>query len=102
MTSQEVAELQAALQGVSLPAEKAELVAYLGRQPDGARLAAALVKLPDREYRSLDEVGEALLPVQPQPASDKLMTPKPESGEPPGGDDYTNPNPEPGAVEPSK
>jgi hypothetical protein len=27
-----------------------------------------------------------------------VRTPHPESGDPPGGDDYTNPHPEPGAV----
>jgi hypothetical protein len=96
VTSQEVAELQAALEGVSLPAGKAELLAHLGDD----RLAQAAAQLPDREYRSLDEVGEALLPVQPPAHAEKLMTPKPESGEPPGGDDYTRPDPEPGAVQP--
>jgi hypothetical protein len=60
-----------------------------------------LQSLPDREYRSLDEVGEALSPVQPASGGADVHLPRDESGKPPGGDAYLDPNAEPGAVRPS-
>ena len=79
-----------------LPASKAELVEYARREdPDAAALLEAL---PDREYRSLDEVGEALAPVQPPRAQPDTAVPREESDKPPGGDAYIEPHPEPGAV----
>jgi hypothetical protein len=57
-----------------------------------------LAQLPDREFRSLDEVGEELQPVQPewkQPGPDR---PREESGAPPGGDAYLDPAAEPGGI----
>ena len=97
MTFQEAAELQALLEGVSLPASKRELVAYARAEDDEA--ARTLQSLPDREYRSLDEVGEALMPVQPSwPQPD--VVPHEESDLPPGGDAYTDPHPETGRVDP--
>jgi Protein of unknown function (DUF2795) len=84
------------LEGVALPATKAELVDYARREdPDAARL---LESLPDREYRSLDEVGEALAPVQPSRAQPEAAVPHEESDKPPGGDAYVDPHAEPGTV----
>jgi hypothetical protein len=81
---------------VPLPASKAELVEYALREdPDAASLLQAL---PDREYRSLDEVGEALAPVQPPRSQPDPAVPREESDKPPGGDAYIEPHPEPGAV----
>jgi hypothetical protein len=96
MTSQRAAELQTTLEGVPLPARKRDLVAYARTQdPEAAR---ELDVLPDREYRSLDDVGEELLQVQPTRAEPDPGRPHEESGEPPGGDAYTDPQAEPGAV----
>ena len=66
-------------------------------RPPGADDPVDVSRLPDREYRSLDEVGEELAPVQPQAAGEPPL-PYAESGEPPGGSDYVKRSPEPGAV----
>jgi Protein of unknown function (DUF2795) len=97
MSSRHVAELQAVLEGVPLPAAKRELMAY-ARAQDGSRFAPLIGQLPDREYRSLDEVGEALRPVQPKWHEPDPHEPKPESGKPPGGLAYTDASAEPGRV----
>jgi hypothetical protein len=99
MTTQEAARLQALLEGVPLPATKQELIAY-GRREE-AEAASMLELLPDREYRSVDEVGEALVPVQPAWPEPQAELPREESDKPPGGDAYVDPTPEPGAVRPS-
>jgi hypothetical protein len=84
------AQLQVLLEGIPLPAEKAELLEYAVRQHAEPQLIADLRKVPDRRYESLDEVGEALVRVQP-PRGNGPVTPEPreESGDPPGGDAYT-------------
>jgi Protein of unknown function (DUF2795) len=94
--TQRAAELQGLLEGIALPAGRDELIAYARGQDASA--ARDLSSLPDREYRSLDEVGEALSPVQPQSPSSPPPTPHEESDLPPGGDAYTDPNPDTGAV----
>src|SRR5690242_6855233 len=99
MSTARAAELQVALEGVALPASKDELLEYARRQDSDA--ATELASLPDRQYRSLDEVGEALAPVQPQRDESKVQMPHEESGLPPGGDDYLESTPEPGEVRPS-
>jgi hypothetical protein len=81
-------EVQTLLQGVPLPATKQELLAYARREGAGERELRALGDLPDREYRSLNDVREQLAPVQPQGRAVQ-KAPRAESGEPPGGDDYT-------------
>jgi uncharacterized protein DUF2795 len=96
---QRAAELQSILEGVPLPAQKRDLLAYAREQDASA--AADLQELPDREYSSLDEVGEALAPVQPEWPQPDVHEPRDESGQPPGGDAYVDPHPEPGAVRPS-
>ena len=97
MTTREVAELQVLLEGVPLPAEKQELLKYAREQDDG-ELPRVLERLPDRQYESLDDVGEALLPVQPAWPQPDAHEPREESDLPPGGDAYTQPSPQPGAV----
>jgi Protein of unknown function (DUF2795) len=94
--TQRAAELQVVLEGVALPATKAELLDYARTQDVDA--ARKLQSLPDGEYRSLDEVGEALEPVQPPAAEARSDVPREESDAPPGGDSYVDPSPEPGAV----
>ena len=99
MSSQRAVELQVVLEGIPLPAKKRDLITYAREQDES--VAADLQGLPDREYSSLDEVGEALAPVQPQWPKPDVQTPRDESGQPPGGDSYLDPHPEPGAVRPS-
>jgi Protein of unknown function (DUF2795) len=94
----DVAELQALLEGVRLPAGKGDLVDYARAERARAELLILLERLPQREYRSLDEVGEALQPVQPSSQRAGPRAPRPESGLPPGGEAYTDPSGEPGSV----
>lgn len=100
MDSQRTAELQVLLEGVSLPAKRQELLDYAARQDDGGRFLGDLRALPDREYRRIDDVGEELLRVEPSPQQAEPPLPRDESGQPPGGDAYTDPAAEPGAVRP--
>ena len=93
----EVATLQTLLEGVPLQASKSELIAYAQAQ-DGAMPLHFLQRLPEREYQSLDDVGEALAPVQVTSSNEDAELPREESDLPPGGDDYVNPDPSPGAV----
>jgi hypothetical protein len=99
MDLQGSAQVQVLLEGVALPAKKNELVDYARGQD--ARVAEALRSLPDREYRSLDEVGEQLASVQPSRPQPDAELPRDESGQPPGGDAYLDPDAKPGAVRPS-
>jgi Protein of unknown function (DUF2795) len=83
------AELEVSLEGVPLPAARSELVRYAaahGAPPDAIE---ALTTLPDREFGSLDEVGEELAPVQPGRPEPEVRSPHEESGGPPGGERYT-------------
>jgi len=68
--SSRLAELQTLLEGVPLPADKQELIRYAVSEGAGPGEAALLEALPDREFRSIDDVGEALQPVQPGPSSE--------------------------------
>jgi hypothetical protein len=97
VSARDVAELQVLLEGVRLPAGKRELLDYAYAQ-DGHRLTSLLRQLPEREFRSLDEVAEALRPVQPGWTQPDRHKPKPESGRPPGGAAYTDASAEPGEV----
>jgi hypothetical protein len=96
--SSRAVETQVLLEGVALPATKDELLVYARRESADGPLVALLEALPERDYRSLDEVGEALYPVQPSRPRSQPGEPKPESGEPPGREGYTDPSAEPGAV----
>lgn len=95
--SSRAAEVQVLLEGVALPATKQELLDYALRQSGDGWELTLIEELPEREYASLDEVGEALSPVQPA-RQERQREPKPESGLPPGSEAYTDPSPEPGAV----
>jgi hypothetical protein len=97
VTTREAAELQVLLEGIPLPAQKSELIEYARGQEDSA-VAGLLERLPDREYGSLDEVGEELAPVQPEWPSPGANRPRAESDLPPGGDAYTNASAGPGRV----
>jgi len=99
MTTQDATRIQNLLEGVALPATKQQLVDYATLQDEDA--AAELESIPEREYRSLDEVGEALSPVQPSPSPPDPELPHEESDLPPGGEDYTRARPDPGAVRPN-
>ena len=95
--TQRAAELQGLLEGVALPASRQELVDYASAQTGGHRFRRELERLPDREFRSLDEVAEALVPVQPV-GDGQVPEPRAESDLPPGGADYVTPRPTSGAV----
>ena len=89
--------LQTLLEGVDLPAHKCDLIRYARRQDGDDAALSLLERLPDREYASLDDVGEAVAPVQPRRNPTERL-PRPESGLPPGGGDYETANATPGAV----
>jgi hypothetical protein len=90
VNTQRATEVQAVLEGVPLPATKADLVEYARGQD--AALARELEGLPDEEFDRLDAVGEllTLVPTAPKPGP---RPPLPESGKPPGGSDYLTPFP---------
>jgi hypothetical protein len=75
---------------VPLPASRGRLIEYAREQQAPAELTARLERLPDREYATLDEVGEELAPVQPSRAESGPRVPEAESGKPPGGEAYTD------------
>lgn len=82
------ARVQAALEGVRLPATRQELISYAEQTGADAEVIAALrARCPDRAP-SLDVVGEGIAPVQPQREPRRPRTPTPGSGAPPGGGDY--------------
>jgi uncharacterized protein DUF2795 len=91
MNFQRAAEIQVVLEGIALPATRDELVRYAAQHDPAA--AAVLERLPDREFERLDDVGEELAPTEPLRASSRPL-PKPESGEPPGGEDYVVAHPD--------
>jgi hypothetical protein len=92
------AELQVLLEGVPLPATRRRLLEHARREHAKPLQLDALGGIPEREYRSIDEVGEELARVQPARPREVPHRPRASSGAPPGGDDYTNPRPESGAV----
>lgn len=93
-----LAELQVMLEGVGLPAERSELLAYAAQEEATPTQIGLLHRLPERQFDSIDEVAETLLRVQPAPEQKIPHQPREESGDPPGGDAYTEPHPESGAV----
>jgi hypothetical protein len=97
MNLQRAAEIQVVLEGVKLPATREQLVRYAALQD--AEAAVELERITDREYESIDDVGEELAPTSPVHVSAERL-PKPESGKLPGGDDYLRPFPESGRVDP--
>ncbi len=93
-----VAELRVVVEGVDLPAEKPALVRYAAAQGATPTQLDILRGLPDRDFETIDEVGEYLIRVEPQCEDDVPREPREESGAPPGGDEYTNPTPVTGFV----
>lgn len=98
MDPAKVAELQVVLEGVPLPNERSSLVRYAVHQGATGEQIALLQALPERRFDNIDEVAEQLAPVQPPYEHEEPHEPEDESGQPPGGDDYTNPRPESGSV----
>jgi hypothetical protein len=95
----DAAELKATLTGVTLPAEKPQLLEYAVQQRAEPRLLDGLRTLPEeKKYESLDDVVEELLHVQPSRVEGDPHQPKEEAGAPPGGDAYTDKNPETGTI----
>jgi hypothetical protein len=92
---QRSAEIQALLEGIRLPATRDDLVAYASALDREA--GSELLQIADREYGYLDEVGEELARTRPAPLAPEPV-PRAESGQPPGGVEYTNPQPESGQV----
>jgi hypothetical protein len=92
------ARAKAALEGAPLPARVRDLADYAARAGAEPDVVEAVRSLPDQRVRSLDEVREALAPVQPPPAAQRGARPRPESGAPPGRDAYVDAEPEPGRV----
>jgi hypothetical protein len=95
---QNAALIQTVLEGVPLPATKKELIDYARSQDAGERVLGILGWVEDREYASLDEVGEEIVPVQPKLAVPNPERPPVESDLPPGGSSYTDPHPTAGAI----
>ena len=92
MNAQRSAFVQAVLEGIPLPATRAQLVAYaLG---EDASIVPDLQRLPDAEFDRLDEVGEQLTMRPSAPRRVAPAPPRPESGKPPGGRDYLTPFPQ--------
>jgi Protein of unknown function (DUF2795) len=98
VTRRALAELQVALEGTPLPASKQALLERAQAERLNGELTGLLERLPEGEYRSLDEVAETLQPVQPPRAAGRATLPRPESGPPPGSDAYLDPSPDPGRV----
>ena len=95
------ATIESLLGGVPLPATKAELIAYASHQDRlGPAVAERLRSLPDREYRALPDVGEALEPRQPAAWGGKPPSklPREESDVYPGGRAYLGEPVEPANV----
>ena len=91
MNAQRASFVQAVLEGVPLPATRTQLLEYAYAQDPS--VVRDLEQLPQEQFDRLDSVGE-LLTMQasaPEPADHGL--PRPESGKPPGGDDYLTPHP---------
>jgi hypothetical protein len=95
----DAAELKTTLTGVALPAEKPQLLEYAVQQRAEPRLLDGLRTLSEeKKYESLDDVVEELLHVQPSRVEGDPHQPKEEAGAPPGGDAYTDKNPETGTI----
>ncbi len=94
-----LAELQVLLEGVPLPAQRADLLRYALHEGARGEQLALLRRLPERRYDNIDEVAETIVRVQPF-SEHEVPPPREESGAPPGGEAYTRPGSESGAVRP--
>ena len=90
MNAQRAAEIQAALEGITLPATRPELVAYA--RANAPELVPDLETLPQMVFDRLDAVGDLLRPMLSAPREAPRL-PRAESGEPPGRADYLKPFP---------
>lgn len=93
-----VAELQVLLEGVPLPNERSSLVEYAIHERATWQQLTLLRQLPERKFDNIDEVAEELMHVQPSREDEVPHSPHDESGNPPGGDAYTQPHPLSGQV----
>lgn len=89
-----MADVNAALlgslaEGMPLPARRDEIVEYAEIEGADEDILDALRALPDREYESLDDIEEAVRPVQPNAPAEGPGAPRAESGEAPGRERYT-------------
>ena len=84
-----VAELQVLLEGAPLPNERSSLVRYATHEGATRQQLTLLRQLPERKFDNLDELAEELMCIQPQRADDVPHRPREESGDPPGGESYT-------------
>lgn len=99
MDPADAAELKATLVGVTLPASKPQLLEYAVQQRAEPRLLDGLRTLSEEKtYESLDDVVEELLHAQPPRLDGEPHEPKEEAGAPPGGDAYTDQDPETGTI----
>ena len=98
MEPSSVAELQVLLEGVALPNDRSSLLKYALHEGATGEQIALLQRLPERQYDNIDEVAEQLVRVQPPDHHEEPHSPREESGEPPGGDAYTQRRPTSGAV----
>src|SRR5438552_3926719 len=92
------ATLESLLVGVPLPASKRRLLEYARRQPRAGESVPLLERIPDRDYDTLQDVGEVLEPRQVAAAGTEAPVPRPESGRPPGGAAYVGGDEEPANV----
>lgn len=93
-----VAELQVVLEGISLPAERKDLLDYAARQGATPVQTGMLHRLPEQEFQTIDEVAETLVRVQPPRGHEVPHRPREESGAPPGGEAYTKVHADAGQV----
>jgi hypothetical protein len=93
-----VAELQVLLEGVPLPSQRSSLVRYATGEGATWQQLTLLRQLPERKFDSLDELAEGLICVQPSREDEVPHRPREESGDPPGGDSYTQAHPVSGQV----
>lgn len=99
MERAQAAELKTVLSGAPLPARKAELLEYAVRQHAEPQLLSGLRSLSEaKEYESLDAVVEDLLHAQPDRSGPQPHEPREAGGQPPGGDAYTEQDPETGTI----
>ena len=95
---QDAAIAQVVLEGIPLPVRKETVIEYAQRQDPDPEILALLRTLPNEQFDTIDEIGEALAPVQPAFALPEAHLPREENDAVPGGDAYLDPSPEPGWI----
>jgi hypothetical protein len=97
-SSQKAAIAQVLLEGIPLPVRKEKVLEYAERQGAEPEILTLLRTLPNEQFRNLDEIGEALVPVQPAFAPPDPQLPREESDAVPGGEGYLDASHEPGWI----